>query len=257
MAGSSEKSYETNEVSWWSNWAEVRWLDENAYLLFSQKFGEYFFNRGGFLQTTPGSRSSIEPMEREFAARKRRPHLFLRSDRLDSKLLQTLEDRSYRIADQMAVMEMGEPSFRVNPNLKVAQVTESELEAWSEVYLDSFYGNLGHIRTVVPIVRGLAKVKEASLLLGTIGGKPAGVLALYRTGKVCGVYCVGTHRDWRRRNVASTMLESCYRLAEGEGRRVVLQTKLSDSVEGLYLKLGFKRAYLKELFVKDVERVSK
>jgi len=28
-------------------------------------------------------------------------------------------------------------------------------------------------------------------------------------------------------------------------------------LEGLYLKLGFRRAYLKDLFVKDVERMLK
>ena len=53
------------------------------------------------------------------------------------------------------------------------------------------------------------------------------------------------------------MLEFSHRLAVEEGRRLVLQTILSDSLEGLYLKLGFRRAYLKDLFVKDVGRMLK
>ena len=80
MADSNETAYELNEVSWWSNWTEASWLSRNAYLLFSQEFDEYFFNRGGFLKITPDSSKSIEPMEREFEARKRKPHLLLQSD---------------------------------------------------------------------------------------------------------------------------------------------------------------------------------
>lgn len=252
MADSSERAYETNEVSWWSRWAEVDWLDKNAYLLFSDDFDEYFFNRGGFLQLTPASRLSIEPMEKEFKARKRRPHLLLQSDYLDSKLLRTMEERGYRIADQMAVLEMGDPSFALNPSLEVTQITEGQAGEWAEVYLDSFYGDQGQIQAVTAIARSLTQAKDAGLLLGRMEGKPAGTAAIFRTEKVCGVYCVGTHSGWRRKRVANTMLEHCYRVAESEGRRLILQTILSDSVEGLYTKVGFRRAYLKELFVKDV-----
>jgi len=256
LADSNETAYELNEVSWWSNWTETKWLSRNAYLLFSREFDEYFFNRGGFLKITPDSSKSIAPMEREFEARKRKPHLLLQSDRLNSKLLLTLAQRGYRIADQMAVMEIDDDaSFKVNPDLKIESATGSKLEAWARLYLDSFYGDSGQIRTVMAIVQRLAKVKEASLLLGTIKDKPAGVTALFRTDKVCGAYCVATHVDLRGRHVASTMLEFSHRTAVEEGRKLVLQTILSDSLEGLYRKLGFKRAYLKDLFVKDAGRV--
>jgi GNAT superfamily N-acetyltransferase len=257
MADSNERAYEFNEVSWWSNWAETRWIDQNGYLLFSKEFDEYFFNRGGFLQITPGSKKSIGLMESEFELRKRKPHLFLQSDQLDSKLFLALAERGYRIANQMAVLEIDEPSFKVNPDLKVEQATESKLETWARVYLDSFYGESSQLRAVMAIAKRLVKVKDASLLLGTLDGEPAGVSALFRTGKVCGVYCIGTHRGWRRKNIASTMLEFSHRLAAVEGRKLILQTILSDSVEGLYLKVGFKRAYLKDLFVKDAGHVLK
>ncbi len=257
MADSNEKAYEFNEVSWWSYWAETRWLDQNAYMIFSQEFDEYFFNRGGFLQITTGSKKSIGLMESEFEKRKRKPYLFLQSDQLDSKLLLTLAERGYRIADQMAVMEIDEPSFKVNPDLKIEQVTGGKLETWARIYLDSFYGESSQLQAVMVIAQRLAKVEDASFLLGMVNGKPAGVSALFRTDKLCGAHCVGTHPDCRRKNVASTMLEFSNRLAVAEGRKLILQTILSDSVEGLYRKVGFKRAYLKDLFVKDVGRVLK
>jgi GNAT superfamily N-acetyltransferase len=256
LAGSN-KAYEQNEVAWWSNWAQVTWLDQNAYTIFSKDFEEYFFNRGGFLQVTPESRKTIEPMEREFEARGRTPHIFLQSAQLDAKLLTAMADRGYRIADQMSVMEIDEPAFKVNSELRIELVEPGQLEEWARIYLDSFYGELTLLKTVTSIVGKLARVKEASLLIGTIGGEPAGVLALFRSAKVCGVYCVGTHRMWRRKHVASTMLDHSHRLALGEGRRLVLQTILSDSAEAFYTKLGFKRAYLKELFVRGKGRAGR
>jgi len=257
LADSNETAYEFNEVSWWSNWADTKWLSRNAYLLFSKDFDEYFFNRGGFLKITPDSRKSIAPMESEFEARKRKPHLLLQSDQLDPKLLVTLAKGGYRIADQMAVMEIDEASFKVNLDLKIEHAMGSKLEAWARVYLDSFYGDSSQLKAVMAIVQKLTKVREASLLLGTIKDEPAGIAALFRSGKVCGAYCVATHRDCRRERVASTMLEFSHRLAVEEGRTLILQTILSESLEGLYLKLGFRRAYLKDLFVQDVERMLK
>lgn len=245
------RAYEFNEVSWWSHWTETKWLSRNAYVMFSKDFNEYFFNRGGFLRMTDESERAIVLMEREFEGRKRKPHLLLQSDQLNPKVLQTLAHRGYRIADQMSVLEADDGPFRANPDLKIEAASENGLNVWAKIYLDSFYGDFGQLRAVTGIIQRLQKVKEATLLLGTIKDEPAGIAALFRTGKVCGAYCVATSRDWRRIGVARSMLEHSRRIAASEGRRLILQTILSDSLEGFYLKLGFKRAYVKDLFVKD------
>jgi len=260
LADSNDREYESNEVSWWSNWAQTTWLSPNAYVLLSQEFDEYFFNRAGFLEIIGGSRKLIGPMESEFEARKRTPHLFLQSGQLDAPLLRALEKQGYRIVDQMSVMEIGEeePSFEINPDLKIEEVTEKErVGDWADVYLDAFYGESVQLKPVMGALRRVVGTKESTLLVGTIGGRPVGVLALHRTGKVCGVYCVGTRRDWRGKHIASTLLDFSHKQAVEEGRRLILQTILSDSVEGLYLKLGFRRAYMKDLFVKDPRRTLK
>ena len=251
------KAYELNEVSWWSHWAETKWLSPNAYVMFSRQFDEYFFNRGGFLQIAADSGEAIGPMEREFEARGRRPHLLLQSDQLSSKLLRVLAARGYRIADQMAVMEVDDASFKVNRGLRIEPVTAGGLETWARIYLDSFYGESGKLQAVKDVIEKVAEVKDATLLLGKIKDKPAGIAALFRTGKLCGAYCVATQREWRGNRVASTMLDFSRRLAATEGRRLILQTILSEATEGLYLKLGFTRAYTKDLFVKDSGRTPK
>ncbi len=252
MEDSDEVGGELNEVSWWSNWAETVWLDKNAYLLFSKDYPEYFFNRGGFLKVTGSAADSVDAMESEFKKRGVTPNIFVQSDSLDSRLLQVFTKKGYRIADQMSVMELETPSFKTNAKLVPETVAEGQLDRWATVYLEAFYGDTEILDVVLKTLRRVSGNKDVVLILATLDGKPAGCLALFRTQRVLGVYCVGTVPDMRGEHVASTMLDLAGKVAGKENRKLVLQTILSDSVEPLYLKLGFKRLYLKELFTKGV-----
>ncbi|MDA4131582.1 MAG: GNAT family N-acetyltransferase, partial [Thaumarchaeota archaeon] len=134
---------------------------------------------------------------------------------------------------------------------------DGKLERWADVYLKAFYGDTKLSKAVLAVLERVSKNKEASLLLASLGDRPVGALALFRSPGMLGVYCVGTIPDMRGAHVASTMLDFSNRLAINEGRKLILQTILSDSVESFYLKLGFRRAYLKELFVRDSGRTLK
>ena len=84
----------------------------------------------------------------------------------------------------------------MNPDLKIEQVDREQAGGLGQRSTSTrSMESSSQIKAVMAIVQRLAKVKEASLLLGTIKGKPAGVTALFRTGKVCGAYCVATHRE--------------------------------------------------------------
>ena len=152
----------------------------------------------------------------------------------------------------MAVMQIEAPSFAVNSEVQLELGVEGKVEEWVAVYLRSFYGEESKQKVVGRILRDVSGTKEISLVLAHLGGRPVGCLALFRSGALCGIYCVGTDPDFRRRNVASTMLDLSRRLAESEGRRLFLQTILSDSLQGFYTKLGFETLYVKDMFVKDV-----
>lgn len=254
MEDSDEAGRELNEVSWWSNWAEAVWLDKNAYLLFSKDYPEYFFNRGGFLKVTNHAVGVVDVMEAEFEKHYLTPNIFVQSESLDSRLLRAFAKKGYKIANQMSVMELEEPSFKTNAKLALETVTEGELERWATVYLEAFYGDTKIIDVVLKTLGRVLRNKEATLILATLEGKPAGCLALFRSQGVLGVYCVGTVPDMRRGHVASTMLDHASKIASKESRKLVLQTILSDSVEPLYLKLGFRRLYLKELFARETAR---
>jgi N-acetylglutamate synthase-like GNAT family acetyltransferase len=250
------KAYELNEVSWWSRWAEVTWLNDDAYVLLSREFDEEFFNRAGFVKVPLDAEASLEKIEREFERRGRPPSIFVRQDRNHPRLLRALAAKGYKIADQMAVMEVETPLFVVNHDVQL-EVGPEAMEDWAATYLMAFYGEKSQLKTVMRILGRFSRTKEVSLMLARLNDKPAGCLAMFRSEKVCGVYCVGTHPGFRKMNVASTMLDLSRRLAASEGKGLVLQTILSDSLERFYLKLGFTRSYVKDVFVKDVGRFAR
>lgn len=248
MAGlSDDAGFELNEIGWWSQWADIEWLDEDTYVFFSSEFDEYFFNRAGFVRVTKNAAQSIASIEKEFRKRERVAHVLVQ--RGYPRLSGLLSDKGYRITDKMIVMEMSSPSFNVNSEIELDVGSTVNLKDWAEIYLTSFYGEMELERPVLRILERISGTKETSLVLARIGRDPVGCLVLFRSEKLCGVYCVGTRPEFRRRNVASTMLEGAYRLSAREGRRPILQTMSSDSLESFYTKLGFKTAYLKDLFV--------
>ena len=124
----------------------------------------------------------------------------------------------------------------------------NEIHEWARTYVEAFYGGLEHLDPVLRVVKSVASLEQADLILGTMDGRSAGTAALFRSEGVCGIYCVGTIPASRRSHVASTLLAHALDLAQGD--RVVVQTLLSDSTEPFYLGLGFRRAYVKDLFVK-------
>lgn len=252
MEGSDEVQLELNEVTWWSNWTKTVWLNEDTYLLFSRDYPEYFFNRGGFLKVTDRSAGLIEVMEREFAERGIASSIFVQSDSLDSRLLQVFTKREYRIADQMSVMELETPSFETNMRLVVEVVTADKLKQWADVYLRAFYGSAERVDVVLATLEHVSRNKDVIMVLASLNEKPVGGLALFGSPGVAGVYCVGTVPEARGEHVASTLLAFANKFAVAEKRKLILQTILSDSVEPLYVKLGFRRLYLKELFVRDM-----
>lgn len=255
MAGFNEKPYELNEARWWSGWTETTWPSKDIYLMFSKDFDEYFFNRAGFVRVPSSTEKSLEVIESEFAKHKRIPHMFVQNNSNHPALLRALAERSYKISDQMSVMQMGTPMFKVNPELTLEMGVDGKLQKWVDIYLNAFYGETERYETVVRILQGITKMKETSLVLASLKERPVGCLALFRSEGICGVYCVGTHPDARGVRVASTMLDFSRKVAASEGRKLILQTILSDAVERFYLKLGFQRVYLKDLFVKDQRRI--
>lgn len=256
MARHDTDLYELNEVSWWGKWVdETTWISKNCYVIFSEAFrDESFFNRSGFLGTEKLPAKVVEVIEKVFVKKGRHvSSVLLEEGHEQDKLRASLRFAGYAASDKMIVMESEGLGKGSNPEVKVsalmARSPTKELQDWTRAYLAAFYGEQKLGVAVNKIVRGVAKDKSASLLLAKIGGEVAGCSAMYRTkGNIVGAYCIGTVPNFRKRGVGATMVRQMQQIAEKERRQLILQTLASDSVEGFYLKLGFKQAYVKDVF---------
>jgi len=90
-----------------------------------------------------------------------------------------------------------------------------------------------------------------------MGDETAGVLAIFRTEGLAGVYCVGTVPKHRRRGVAGALLSKAEAIAGNEGRRLILQSLASDVSARFYLERGFKALYCKQLLSKENSNAKK
>lgn len=136
-----------------------------------------------------------------------------------------------------------EVSERAHPEAGVTM--SGNPQRWAATYLDAFYGSRDLIAEVSPIASRLISAKGTTLLESRIRGETAGVMALYRTPQVIGVYCLGTSPGHRGRGVATGLLTEARRVAKEEGRNLILQTLRSDGAGRFYRDRGFSELYSK------------
>jgi GNAT superfamily N-acetyltransferase len=241
----SRQEFELNELEWWGNWAKLEWVRENTYLLTSKKMPEVFFNRGG-LVACQSFESSITRLEERFHAMGLGAVITVRES--CSGAMRKLAGLGYRKVDGMAVLAATRSHGQVNnPEVRIGPAQSGE--GWSGAYLSAFYGGLDLMPTVGRVVRRLRRT-YSTLLEARIGGQVAGVLALHRTGKLAGAYCVGTVPKFRRRGVAGMLLARGREIASSEGRVLFLQALESEGAGRFYLKRGFDELYRKALMQK-------
>ena len=156
----------------------------------------------------------------------------------------------YRVVDTMSVLvskgaisngHVGESAVRPS----------SSAGPWVRTYLDAFYGDRALEASVTPIVRRLLRGRVATLLEARIEGRVAGVLAMFRTRGVAGVYCLGTVSEFRGAGVATGLLAKAKEIAGVEGRHLILQSLASDGAGPFYSRRGFSALYTKKMMEKE------
>lgn len=247
MEEPSQVQLELNELDWWSRWANVQLYGADSYLMHSTSFPEFFFNRA-VLMGCDVELSTIDQIEKGFSGFALEPFFLVPES--CAVLVGDLNSRGYLVLDRMSVLVLGSPNVLTEQKAVITWVEPGGEEGWARVYSQSFYGDDSQIRGVTNVVKSAVGSHESSFLEATVDGRLAGALALHRTKNVLGVYCVGTLPEFRGRGVAGTLLGQAARTGAAEGRSVVLQTFLSDGVEGFYLARGYARRYIKAVFGK-------
>jgi GNAT superfamily N-acetyltransferase len=238
------REFELNEVRWWSRWARLE-RHGGGFLLSSEVFSEPFFNRAGAFACgdLPGTATWAE---RKLLRRGLNSTVLAFGD---CKEADSLLASGYTEVDTMTVLRPRKPmrSRRV-PGSDI--VISRSAPGWTSAYLRAFYGSESLASRVLPIVSRLARSKDTTLLESVTHGRTDGVLAIFRTKGLAGVYCVGTIPVARGKGVATGLLERAQEFASAEGRQLFLQTLASDNVLEFYTKRGFEPIYSKRVLEK-------
>ncbi|MEM0321046.1 MAG: GNAT family N-acetyltransferase [Thermoprotei archaeon] len=250
---SSHSEFELNEVEWWSHWVNLEWVGRDVYLLYSNEFREPLFNHAGLLSPSVDLKPSVVLRIEEFYAELEVPPSFIIDSNAEySEANRTLASAGYTKTDSLTVMWLDKPLNRVNSSVRVLTVDKALTDIWSEVYVSAFGEDPTLMGIVKRIVNSLIGIGGVELLLGVMGDSPCGVTALFTSGGYTGAYCVGTLRERRRMGVAATLLSYAARRAESFNTKLILQTFASDNAEDFYTRLGFRKAYTKNVWVKRV-----
>ena len=247
MTAPDRRELEANELAWWSGWATLNRLGRGAYLLTSKRFQEPFFNRACFVAC--GAVSKHRDAAERRLRRSDRP-LVMAVGKGCSSALRTLTRAGYHTSETMTVMVSkgrSQPTDRADARIREA----SSARDWSRAYLLSFYGETSLMPAVTGVVRRLMAKRSTTLLEARQRGEVAGALAIFRTPRLAGIYCVGTVPRYRKRGIAGALLERASEIASSEKRLMVLQTLKSDGVESFYTKRGFTALYRKCFMEKE------
>jgi GNAT superfamily N-acetyltransferase len=248
LGSPSRGDFELNEARWWSNWALIAWLGSSGYLLTSKDFNEPFFNRACILNCRDVD-ATVAWAEGRLIARKMSSTITIFAS--CAKAVKGLEASGYRPADTMTVLLSSDSAKPAN---RPAQVTINErpaADSWTQAYTRAFYGDQELAPHITPIVARLLNLSAVTLLEAKVGDDTVGVLAIFRTPGLAGVYCVGTIPEHRRKGVAGTLLSRAKAIAGAEGRHLFLQSLASDGTSRYYLQRGFGVLYSKTLLSKE------
>jgi len=248
---SEDNDHELNQLGWWSHWAKLIWFSKQCYAFLSRVLSEPLFNHSEFLDPGAYGAELLPEIEVAFQREGLTPSFFVKDIEGYHIIGEKLRANGYRVIDQLSVMKMVSASFNGNAEVKPEVIGEDGIERWCETYLLSFYEENDLLVDVMEIAERALKDRRTKLILAIYDGVPAGTLALYETEKIGGVYCVGTLPRFRRSGVASTMLKFAYELSREDGKKLALQTFLTDSLERFYMERGFRRAYIKDVLVKS------
>lgn len=165
-----------------------------------------------------------------------------------------LEDHGFEkeAEDSIMVFKGGRLEDKLNPYVKVREISGSEVDVGNKVMFTIFE---------IPIEwkKGWDKVfpgwmqKGGKFYVAYVDGKPVGTSFLFSLLKTGGIFNIGTLKEYRKRGIGTTLTVHAVMESIKEGNDLhTLQTAKGGDAEGLYRKIGFEIDHTTSWFVKKL-----
>lgn len=132
----------------------------------------------------------------------------------------------------------------------IYQIGQAELVQWNAVCWRAFGSRFSEAASLADKQTAFANMGAASRwYLATVGGRPAGTAILYQDAEAAQILAVGTLPMFQGRGVATAMVRRLVVDWERYGQGFLfLDTNPGSPAERLYLKLGFVKSYVREVY---------
>lgn len=159
----------------------------------------------------------------------------------------------FRVVEQMNILSKTVEKQAVESSYSSITVEETaDVPTWNEVFKRSYQIPDTWNEELISRENSLVREHNAMLIISKFEAMPVGcVLLKEEPPRVLGIYCVGTLPEMRSRGIARSMLSYSEALAARNGCKILtLQTITSDNVTSMYLKMGYKQQYRRNVLEK-------
>jgi len=144
---------------------------------------------------------------------------------------------------------------KLNPRVKVKEISESEVDVYSKLILTIFEMPLEWKKGVETFNLEMMR-RGAKCYLAYVGKKAVGTSGLLSCMKIGGVFNVGTLKRYRRRGIGTTLTAHAVMDSIKEGNTFhVLYTEKQGNPERVYRKIGFRTDHTVVWFVKHLSKL--
>lgn len=244
LAFNIKKKYKKNGIDFVSFWTNIYKVNSETHIFINSVFpNDYFFNRiicqssnvSILKESIQDSKSFIETSDLE-------GYFYLQS--YSKYLTNYLKSNCFHYIDTLYTL-ISPKTFRYifqNKQFTIEVKESKSLNEWNEIFCRSFL--IKESKYVKKILKN--HYKKFILLRAEITQKKnknmiVGCGLLFESNGCIGLYCLGTHPNYRNKGIASKVIEKAIKLSTLKGfDHIFLNTLLNDNYLDFYTKLNFK-----------------
>lgn len=165
-----------------------------------------------------------------------------------------LQNHGFKKEDEESVLvfRKNHLEHKLNPEVKVREISEGEIDTYSELIVKIFEMSLDWKEGVDKFVLESMR-KGAKLYLAYVDERPVGTSSLFSLGEASGIFNVGTLKEYRRCGIGTTLTAHALLDSIEEGNTLhLLHAGKSGNAERLYRKIGFEIDHTITWFVKKL-----
>jgi len=190
----------------------------------------------------------------EYFLSKGAPHVYFRITPLTrpKSFTSLLEEHGFiKETEDLVMVFKGKPMVdKLNPKVKVKEISENEIEVFSSLLLTIFEMPIQWKEGFDQLIRNML-LKVGKNYLAYFEGRPVGTCSLISFKRTGGIFNVGTLKEYRSLGIGTTLTLHAVLDSMSKGKNLhTLQTLKGGNAEQFYKKIGFEIDHTVSWFVK-------